>query len=220
MLNMQIQSNLPHDTFATRNALTYIKVRDRVLHAGVGRGTNLLSATFCSRPDGNAQCEPSCPHSPHTAPLPMPRHMRRSSSCVTTCAQSSTLCWSLPSPSSVTCSSRPRCGLHGSQLGATCKAACYRLYATDLFAADRLYRPSTLVRRSTCSLLLCPSSCKHEAFYLPCTGHITCLELHAALVHSYSRTATPAAQLPSLRPLVLFTVTDGGAAGQVLPRCA
>ena len=27
MLNMQIQSNLPHDTFATRNALTYIKVR-------------------------------------------------------------------------------------------------------------------------------------------------------------------------------------------------
>lgn len=29
MLNMQIQSNLPHDTFATRNALTYIKVRYR-----------------------------------------------------------------------------------------------------------------------------------------------------------------------------------------------
>lgn len=45
MLNMQIQSNLPHDTFATRNALTYIKVRDRVLHAGVGQGTNLLSTT-------------------------------------------------------------------------------------------------------------------------------------------------------------------------------
>ena len=27
-LNMQIQSNLPHDTFATKNALTYIKVRE------------------------------------------------------------------------------------------------------------------------------------------------------------------------------------------------
>ena len=25
-LNVQIQSNLPHDTFATKNALTYIKV--------------------------------------------------------------------------------------------------------------------------------------------------------------------------------------------------
>jgi hypothetical protein len=27
LLNVQIQSNLPHDTFATKNALTYIKVR-------------------------------------------------------------------------------------------------------------------------------------------------------------------------------------------------
>ena len=29
-LNMQIQANLPHDTFATKNALTYIKVRHHV----------------------------------------------------------------------------------------------------------------------------------------------------------------------------------------------
>lgn len=29
-LNVQIQSNLPHDTFQTKNALTYIKVSDQI----------------------------------------------------------------------------------------------------------------------------------------------------------------------------------------------
>ena len=31
LLNVQIQSNLPHDTFATKNALTYIKAHEAVL---------------------------------------------------------------------------------------------------------------------------------------------------------------------------------------------
>ena len=58
MLNVQIQSNLPHDTFATKNALTYIKVRIFAvpLHSGVCgcgcvcvKGLSILTDEFQSK---------------------------------------------------------------------------------------------------------------------------------------------------------------------------
>ena len=87
---------------------------------------------------------------------------------------------------------------HGSQLGATCKAECYRLYATDLFATDQMNRPATL-GRSTDSRLLCLSSCKHRsilpalhgAHHMPRIARGTRSQLQPYGTTSYSASIPP-----------------------------
>ncbi len=62
-LNVQIQANLPHDTFHTKNALTYIKVRCQ--------DEGQLLRPHCTFGDGGA-------HTPSSSlPSPNQTHCRR-----------------------------------------------------------------------------------------------------------------------------------------------